>query len=459
MQPLDPQKPLPAHYNPSQFSSGSRPKSFCGCFAIGCGAVLILVIVGCGSLWYVIMNTAIPLRFIADEIQKGGNFQVEGLKGSFTSGIEADAVRFRPDKRETTEWSELSNLKVRYRFNWIGIWGNSDFVIEEISVDGGKLYGRLDSNLHDEPLDLFGILGPLQDTMDEIARSGDPQAPGGLQVKRIRFANVTFIDPQTETEFHIDEIRVDGLAVKGDQLTELGDITVRVDGLDITTERSTRDGARIGDKRFAGKVQQGFARRAKQDFAFTIDVSTRGKQLDYFADWFGSRVIIDAWQTSGTFHMHVDNFSPDEFFLFDRQGAIPRNIRLNLTASSRRPNTIASIDADGSFQLGTTPFTDFQPLADDPPRAGTWFSAKGTVTGQTVTARVRVISKLPLLMIELEPVTGWSTEELWAQVVFNKAFEQLNESDRLLIQRSIPVNLPNSAESPPPEREMPQDDL
>lgn len=415
---------------------------------------MLLMIVACGSLWYVVWHTAIPIQFAFDRLQEKGEFEVQGLKGSLSSGVEADAIRFRPDKRESTEWSELKNLKLRYRMSWGMWWGQSGFVIDEIGVDGGRLYGRLETSSNAEELDLFGFMKPLQDALDEITSTGDELQEGALQIKRIRFANLTFVDPQTNSEFHIDEIRLDGLMIRHGQIVEFGELVARMDGLDVSTVPSPREGATTGDKRIQGQIQTGFARRVKQEFSFAIDVSTRQRDIRYFADWFDGRVVLDAWQASSSYRMQILDFNANEYFVFGSERILPQNIRVDLTAETRHPNALQSIVADGSFRLGITRFGDFSALDATDRRTGTWFRATANVDGRQVSAAVRVTTTLPLLIVELEHADGWTIEETWARVVYGKSHDQLTDDERGALRASFPASKP--AVQGDTDREMPE---
>jgi hypothetical protein len=69
------------------------------------------------------------------------------------------------------------------------------------------------------------------------------------------------------------KIRLDGLKIRHGQIVEFGELVARMDGLDVSTVPSPREGATTGDKRIQGQIQTGFARRVKQEFSFAIDVS------------------------------------------------------------------------------------------------------------------------------------------------------------------------------------------
>lgn len=450
MQPPDPGKALPPHYNPSQFAQGAKPRSFCGCAAIGCGGFILVMVASCGLGYYVIVHTAWPAQAVASALEKTGDFKVTGLKGSLASGFEAEQVRFRPNQGPR-DWSELNKLKFKYRMDSMWFGRSSDFVIEEISLDGGRVYGQFDSSLSDEEMNLFSFTDPLQELVEQLASSGD-QGAGEFRVDLIRFANITIVDPQTETEFHVNEVRLEGLSLVDGAIADLGDWHIHVDGLDVTTERSQRPRASSSAICVSGTVRQGFGRRVKKDFTFALDLSPNPRgQLDYMASWFDGRVAIDHWERSGDFQMSIRDFSPGDYFSFERHGVIPEAIRLEFTVASRAPHAVQRIGEEGSFRVGQTTFSNCCLLTKDQERPGSWFAATAMVQDREVTAHARAITRLPLLLIDLEPVEGWTNEDLWARVAFGTDFATLNEQQQGLVQRSFSAS--GSSRKPPTEAE------
>jgi hypothetical protein len=68
-------------------------------------------------------------------------------------------------------------------------WGQSVFVIDEIGVDGGRLYGRLETSSNAENWTCSVFMKPLQDALDEITSTG------GMNYKKARSRSSGFASP------------------------------------------------------------------------------------------------------------------------------------------------------------------------------------------------------------------------------------------------------------------------
>ncbi len=86
MQPGVPNKPMPPQYQ-APYAGGTSGGRGCGCFAFGCGGLLLGLIALCGVGYYSLLYSNLPLRFVQQALESSGNVKIEGLKGNLNTGF------------------------------------------------------------------------------------------------------------------------------------------------------------------------------------------------------------------------------------------------------------------------------------------------------------------------------------------------------------------------------------
>ncbi len=407
--------------------------SGCGCWAIGCGSIILLLMVLCGGGFYTIFYSSAPLKLIEAAIEESGEVEIEGLSGNFMSGFTIDELRFQA---EGDEWSSLTNIKFKYKYKRSWFQANR-IIIEDISVDGGTIYANFDPNRAEFEIDPdFDF--EFNEARDEIqSEMGDGLAGiKEVRIDLIRIANLKIINPETQDTVTLDEIKFDGFHIEDGVMTSMGNLLVKSSQMNIRTTTSDHFSEHANAKRFTGQVNAEMDRRLIQDMPVEVDLAfdDRGNML-YLANFFDGAVVAD--RKDDVTEFTLTDFSLGEFFKSEKVGVMPSEINVEFSADKGfLPTTIGK---DGSFSLGQTQFTDLK--LDSKAKAGsaTIVGISETKRG-TIMARVKMSRRSSWGRIALSSNLGAAPDELWARTVFGKPYLELEPQQRELIDQSVLFN-------------------
>ncbi|MEZ6094237.1 MAG: hypothetical protein R3C03_08345 [Pirellulaceae bacterium] len=353
-----PNKPFPGQYAASPSHSGSGTGRACGCFAIGCGSLFLLMILGCGGLYYTMMYTSVPLNWIAGSMQESKNVRIEGLKGNLASGFEVDSYQFRENTSDE-QWSELKDLKFKY--SGMGRVFNQDHIeIDEISVGGGTIYTSLgDGEFELMPLDIgFQIDNEIRDALRDVDIS---QSRGELTVKRIRAQDLTWIDEDNDLEFQIEEIDYSGLTIRDGEIVDIGELTIKTDNLDLDTFPSEAfDGKNCGRLLKGGIMKPGNSSDILREIPFEFDFHIEKRERSTFVP--NGSTIKCCWTTKEKRALGLLSFviSSPRSLSASNQSDHAEPCDDESLCGRQAPQAIEQVESDGSFELGVTRFTDLQ---------------------------------------------------------------------------------------------------
>lgn len=437
MQPGVPNKPMPPQYQ-APYAGGTSGGRGCGCFGLGCGALLLAMIALCGVGYYSIFYSNLPLALMKQALEESGNVKIDGLKGNLSTGFEMAALRFKDDglrgqDGERAPWSELTDIKIKYRNG--GMFSNS-FTVEEIRIGGGTIYGDL--NFSSE---LGGdlVFEELQEEFSDFQSEFSGDSRGTLGVRSISFTNLKISDPKTGEEFRIDEIRLDDVVIENGRLVEFGDLVIKADSIELETVRSnTFENAEL-ERTFKGRLEKGLIANLLSDIPFEIELGVfpDGK-LATRSRFFEGQVEFDAGLPGQPNRYRLNGFSPANHLKLGEPGVVPAEIHLDVTYDRERKSIIAEVDPEGSLLFGQTKLGQFRLTEEKEVKSSRQhILATGEVAGQTVAAEVYPLKRFPLVGIRLRKAADWTLEETWARTVFGKPYGELDDADRALIQTGM----------------------
>lgn len=413
--------------------------SGCGCWAIGCGSIILLLMVLCGGGFYTMFYSSAPLKFIEAAIEESGEVEIEGLSGNFMSGFTIDELRF---KSEGDKWSSLTNIKFKYKSSW---FRSDRLIIEDISVDGGTIYANFDSSGAELEFDPNFDSG-FNEARDEIQNEmgGNFSAIKEVRIDLIRIANLKIIDPDTEDTITLDEIKFDGFHFEEGVLTNMGSLLVESSQLEIKTTTSDRLSEYANAKRFTGKLSADMDRRLIKDMPIDVDLAFDDQgEMIYFADAFEGAFVAERKDKVTKFTLK--DLSLADYFKSETSGVMPSKI--NIKFSAEKGFLPKSIEKDGSFYLGETQFSK---LTLDPNSTEGNATIIGTSESRRGTTMVRVnMRRSSWGRITLSSNTREEPNDLWAQTIFGKEYANLNAGQRMTIDKTILFNTRTVRKSEP----------
>ena len=399
---------------------------------------MVLLLIGlCGAGYYGLMHSSMPLAWFERAIEESGDVEIEGLEGNISSGAEMKKLRFRDnniiDKATgKSQWSELRDIKAKYK---MGGFFSNEFSIEEISVGGGTIYADFDID-SDSGGDF--IFSELQDELSDAG--GEFTSSGGtFQVKLVRIADLAFVDSSSDSEFRIEEIRLEDVLFENNRLARFGELIVNADNIQLRTEESTKYPEADLAKRFVGKIEKGIINSVIADIPFEIEFGfIEGNGIASNVNWFDGKIRFESGRDSAPASYVINDFSPNQFFMPSESGVTPEAIQLEAKYDPKKTRQLMSVESSGSFVLGQTKFSNFlMPEPSDSKPDIRMFLATADVGGTSVTARVYVLSKLPLLGIQLDKVGDWSIADTWSHVVFGQPYADLSIDQQAQLDKNV----------------------
>lgn len=411
-----------------------------GCWAIGCAGIVVLFLTLCGGGFYGVFYSSLPLKLIEAALEEDGEIEIEGLKGNLVSGFTADEVRFKADN---DQWSNLTDIKFKYS-GGSSIFGSDRLIIEELSINGGTIYADWDPETSE--LDFDSDITEFGDEFDEIGdemRNEFGQSPSirEIRIDLVRVANLRIVNPTTQLEITLDEIKFDGFQMLDGELVSLGELLVKSSQVDLVSVPSVEFADMKNSQRFEGTLRLQADHRLTEDMPFVVDFAIDDDlKLLLKTSTFNEK--LQFVQTPEDKSLTYNEFSPADFIDLQTGQLQPSEVNLRLEYGEKTGEGPINVNSDGSFILGTTRFTD---LRIEEPGKGrdSRLVGTGTVNGETVHAKIKVLSPFsPIFDSWLESDTIESAEELWSQTVFGKSFDELTEEEQFAVNASQIVDEP-----------------
>ena len=426
-----------------QFDQPSGGGCGMGCWAIGCTAVIALMFVFCGGGFYGLFYSSLPLKFVESAIESEGNVEIEGLKGSLTSGFTADTLRFESVK---DKWSELSDIKFKYS-GGSSFFRSDSLIIEEISVNGGTIYAEWDEGETELNFELdfdrdMDLGSEFEDLEREFGRSGGPRE---IRIDLVRVANLKIINTNTGVEITLDDIKFSGFQYLEGELVDLGEFLVKSSQLEMVTVDSTEFAEEEHSKRFEGTVRKGVDHRLTKDLPFAFDFSVNDEFLvDMVSVLADGQVRFQ--ERDDVRSIRFSEFTPGEYIAPRNGQILPSQIDFTLTDSEASDELDRYLlDGEGALSMGKTVFelSQSSEVADTDEELPTRLFGEALVDNKKVALEVIMGSPYsPTWRIALSSGEFESENEVWAQTVFGASFSELNEAQQSSVVASVAASKP-----------------
>jgi hypothetical protein len=364
-------------------------------------------------------------------VARGDRFEVEQLTGSTDSGFHMERLRFRDDDGE---WSELNGMD--FQFNGVNdLMENKRLVIDRWSIESGRLYCDWNGDKDDPPGD-----------EDEPHDAAGNQADDGqtmlkqMRIGLIHFPNLTLVNSVTGVEFQIDEISVEDIEFQGDTLTQLGDVTVTADHVELKTNPSSRfpdQPESVVTRNFSGVVRSGIHERVRADIPFDVDVcfAEKGEILVGYT-LFDGKIVSS--EKGGGAEVTLTDFTFTDYVDWPH-GPLPSRInaqiRVTRDAENRDLETYA-IAPGATFHVGRLTFDveTAEIAVDKKSQAAPPIVAVHDAESGQIRCRLYALQDEPYWAIELESESDPPAEDLYADVLFGHEFESLDDDRKKQIK-------------------------
>lgn len=431
---------------------GQRRGCGLGCCSIGCLGIFGLFIVIIVGGYFSLFHSSLPLRLIEAAIEEDGEVEIEGLEGSLATGFKAEELRF---KTMDDQWSELKDIKFQYDMNG-SMFGSDSIIIKEVSVASGTIYA--DWNPDENEFDFDPDIGEevneeLEDfneefeEFDEEMREEIGHAPGLKEVRidLVSIQDLRIINPATELEFTVDEVKFEGFHWEEGDLKSLGTLVVHSTQLDLETVPTVEFTDIDNAQRFEGTMHTEADHRLKTDVPFSIDFGVSNDlEVSLKAELFDARLKFSESPESS--ELVYDDFSPADYIEFEDGTILPSNIQMIVQFDKEKSSGPSHVHESGSFKLGQTKFSN--PVIDQTEDGKkSVVMATGMVGGRKVTAVLNIEGpNSPWWKTGLISEQFDSQQELWAQTLFGKSFDELSSEEQTALAATRPR--PRSRKTP-----------
>ena len=477
------------------FQQTTRSGGGCGCVGIGCGVVTVLFLTMCIGGYFLGMHSSVPLSMIESALESEGEVQVEGLKGSISSGFEIESLKFESD--EGDEWNELRQVRFSYN-GFLSVMLTKRLVIDEASIGGATIYTRIDGDGQisiGDQLDgeeFANELAEWQDFQDEDKLDESNQLKE-FRIDKLSARDILIIDPSTGTKLEFNKIEFRDYQMLDGEVSQIGDLVVVSDQLDLETKESTLFADEAVAWNLTGNVKPIVHQSIVSEIPFDVDFAIRGaNEFRLHLSLFDGLVEIDEPYSPHS-KIKLKNFSPAEYFdmgtplgptqwnvnlqvvrsqieveepivnrspqqtdqaddtdLVESNGASDDDLEGAASTSEKdseadddQPKTMLvkknvhtlKIEPNGTFMLGTTRFdiSAGEVVFGPGSRVDENFvTATGDVDGQTVTARITIQDQAPWGGVELS-AAGKDARDLWANLFFDKPYVALDAGDQRMV--------------------------
>jgi hypothetical protein len=289
----------------------------CGCFAAGCGFVGLLLVTVCVGSFFVAMHTSLPLAWIEAALEEDGDVQIEGLRGSISSGIEIDSLKFRSDP-PAEEWNELRDL----RFSWNGFFNfvsTKRLLISEASVGGATIYAELEDEGVAGDVDFDGasiaeeIAEEWNDLQNEF-RDNDSDELRELRIDLLSARNVVIVDPLSGRKMEFEKVEFRNYQMLRGRIRRLGDLEIRSNQLDLVSDKSERFSGESAAWQLTGQIKPPIHEALITEMPFEVDFAIAGdNEYRLHVQLCDGQVVIDE-PYGDTRQFRLQDFSPASYF-------------------------------------------------------------------------------------------------------------------------------------------------
>jgi hypothetical protein len=404
-----------------------------GCLGILIGVPILLVMIG----YFVLMHTAVPLRFLENTLNQDKSLKIEGIGGSISKGFTIESIRYmNPAGNE----SVLEGLALQWG-DIIRMNRNQELVIEKIGLRRAHIF---------------------VDTSDKSATtsssggttsSSSSSSMGKLNLFEIKNVDVREVVVESTTgdfKLELAQILMKGFRLQGNQL-DLAALSVGSNFLNLNLEDAQPDtiaGNPVSfTRRIVGEIKPEMHKSLTQKIDFTVDLGAVAGQLVSRARGFNGAVESVNLGPLGHKTTTIKDFTPSDFFAPDLSGPVSKLSMVIHTPEKAaeagpRPANLES----GNFTLGSTLFTMApQVLNHDPSKPDELADpiiATSQRDGLEITATLTQYQEPPFFRVGLSSKPPRESRDLIALLWFGKPYSDLPADQAATVDATEKRNFP-----------------
>ena len=383
-------------------------------------------------------HSSLPLRLMEFTMESSGSVEIEGLDGTVSTGFSADEFRF---KTLGDNWSKLEGINFKYENDW-SFFGTDSLTITEMSIDSGVIYAQWDPAHQQIDIESLEVeFDDMKEGIDFQENQSDvaiAQVLADLKIRldKISIANLKIVNPQTEDELVIENVSYEGFKLNEGVFEDLGELTVNSTQLDVETVEPQFLTEHDNARRLQGTIHKLMDNRLVADIPFVVEYAI-DEDLNGFTkvDLFDGAMKIE--DTSDQLAINYSDFSTEAYFDKSQIPVLPTNINMQIEFEQGRNTGPSEVNTEGQFTIGETTFTNLR--ISESPKGRQYVVGSGEIAEQSITAKFFISSPYsPWINMQLKSDGDDKQEELWAQTLFGKAFDDLNDREKTSIESVIP---------------------
>ena len=408
-------------YQPVPFELPVQPpKKGCGCLSIFIGFSVFTIAIF-AAIWVILMYSSLPLRYVADLIEKGdttSNLKITGVSGSLASGLNF--------KKVTWDSGEIADM----RFSYSGIMDiirRDQLIIYEMHV-GSATFNTNDFT--DKPQD---EKKPPTETSSSTSKSKEPPLRL-LRIDRVSLNKIIVKNTATGEVVNIPKIEWTGFKAEKGKPLQFGDLMANSDQLVIKTSNPSN---LEYQKRLEITLMPQLDKRILKPINIDALLGEKNDKAVFDIKAFDKTVTFTKG-SDGTQHMSAAGVNLTDFI----DAPFPNHFHLDATATKSETANSTLTVRSGSFLLGTKAF-EIQPttvMIDKAKPKGIAFLALHRADATEIRYEIPVTESetqeqnmTPILTSK----PAMSPEDLMALLYHDRKFTTLAPSDQEKIRKHM----------------------
>lgn len=322
-------------YQPEPFQHPElSPKKGCGCLSIFIGfSVFVVAIVT--AIWLIIMNSSVPLRFVANLIEDGSkssNLKITGVSGSLSSGLNFKKVKW--------DGGEIADMRFHYS-GLMDVISRDELIIYEMHV--GSATFNTNDLVHPPKEEEI----PPTETSSSTSKSTEPPLRL-LRIDRVSLNKIIITNATTGETINIPKIELNGFKAEKGKPLKFGDIVANSDHLVIkTSDPSIPDYQKRLEITLMPKLNQ----RIRKPITIDALLGEKNDKAIYDIKAFDKTVSFTTYP-DGNQQIRAEGVNLSDFI----DAPLPNNVHLDATTTKTETANPTFMVRSGSFILGTKSF-------------------------------------------------------------------------------------------------------
>lgn len=389
-----------------------------GCLGAAIGIPLLLIFIG----YLLLMHSALPLRLMANIINKDDQISIEGVGGSISKGITIKSLRASDDQGNESvfeglvvQWGDINRMRTK-----------REVVIEEIGLERAHIFMDFSESEPESEAE------SSEENTEGSSSSGDPL--NLFEIKKIDIRKVILQAKDGDFKLELDRFLMEGLRIKDDNF-DLASLSVASNMLDLRLEDTDSvmfDGKKIPFKRrIVGTVKSDFHETLARDIGFTVELGAiSGAMVTRLEAFDGAVKILDLGKT-GKASATVEAFTPSDYFGPEYGGPI-KDLSMKVVSIEKEPETDQTSQQleEGQFTLGTTKFVMAAQTIGEQKKGGSMSALPILATARQgdlkITAALTEKKAPPFFRINLASEPTRRQPELLSLLLFETPFAELS---------------------------------